>query len=132
MPRRSLDLARLAPHQDEQTFPSVSELARRFHYSPSQLRARYRDATHEPLARSRRRQRLDAAATLLTQGPRSLTELALAAGYASVEAFNHAFRKRFGCAPSQFPKARTKSPSSLRALEFAVALARHFSSGAKA
>lgn len=80
----------------------------------------------EPLARSRRRQRLDAAAARLAFGRAPLASLAEATGYASVEAFNHAFKARFGRAPSAFAVSPTPAATDLRAIGIGIALARHF------
>src|SRR5262245_30898078 len=56
----------------------------------------------EPPASYVRRLRLDrAAAALVTEDP-SVLDLALRSGYASAEAFARAFRRAYGCSPTDF------------------------------
>lgn len=124
--RQHLALARLAASTGEGARAPVALLAQRVHYAPSHLRALFRAAMGEPLARSRRRQRLDAAAARLACSPVALTLLAQAAGYSSLEAFNHAFKARFGRAPSAFAASPAAAATDARAIGIGLALARHF------
>ncbi len=122
--RRLRALARLAEH--DQTRTTVRELAARVHYSPSHVRTLFRTACGEPLGKSRRRRRLDAVAARLALGPARLLPLARAAGYASIEALNRAFKRRFGRAPSVFSAAPILKRSDAVAIGLGLALARHF------
>jgi transcriptional regulator GlxA family with amidase domain len=57
------------------------------------------------------RKRLDAARTLLTEGPRSITEIAFSCGFNSFQHFATAFRARFGLSPSAYRRKWSCTPA---------------------
>jgi AraC family transcriptional regulator len=87
--------------------------------SPFHLTRAFAAVTGLSLIRYVRARRLSEAAVLLTQGAPDILALALAAGYASHEAFTRAFREQFGCTPEQ---AREGGPATPLALTLPPAL----------
>lgn len=73
--------------------------------SPRQLTRRLKEVTGEAPAALIRRLRLERAAQLLTEDEHTVSETADAVGYDSPSHFAKAFRKRFGCAPSEHDDA---------------------------
>jgi AraC-like DNA-binding protein len=53
--------------------------------------------------------RLKLGAEILQSTENSVAEVAAAVGYGSAAAFNHAFKREFGCPPSQF-RRQHKAP----------------------
>lgn len=84
---------------DSERLPSVRHVARAVGMSERTLRRRLTDEriTFRVLLDQARRAR---ASELLADARVSLTEVALAAGFADVSAFGHAWRRWFGAAPS--------------------------------
>lgn len=88
-------------HLAEPAF-SVDDLAAEMALSRRQLTRRCKDAAGETPAAFIRRLRLERAARLLAeQDDGTVAEVAYAVGY-STSHFAQAFRKRFGCAPSDY------------------------------
>jgi AraC family transcriptional regulator len=81
---------------------SLAELAEVACFSPYHFHRVFRGMVGEPVAEYVRRLRLDWSANQLRRSERSVTDLALEAGYDSLEAFTRAFRQRFGVAPSHY------------------------------
>lgn len=81
---------------------SLEEMAAGAHLSPFHFQRTVRRRAGESPSAMRRRVRLEQAAWTL-QGGTSVTDAAFAAGYDSVEGFSRAFRRAFGCAPSDLP-----------------------------
>ncbi|MGP9538219.1 helix-turn-helix domain-containing protein [Brachybacterium sp. AOP43-C2-M15] len=81
---------------------SLEEMAAGAHLSPFHFQRTVRRRAGETPSAMRRRVRLERAAWSL-QGGAAVTEVAFAAGYDSVEGFSRAFRRAFGCAPSDLP-----------------------------
>ena len=79
---------------------SVDDMAARTFTSPAHFRRVVRERTGEPPASLRRRVLLERAAWLLQQG-RSVTDVAWASGFDSLEGFSRAFSRTFGVAPSR-------------------------------
>jgi AraC-like DNA-binding protein len=104
--------------------PRAAVLAAAASYSTSRLRAIARAALGESPAARLRRRRLDAAASALLTGQRSMARLAKQAGFRSTEAFHRAFRARFGCTPRAWAR-RQPSPRVAKAFALGAALARH-------
>jgi AraC family transcriptional regulator len=96
-------LAHLAAHLDADL--SVAELARIAHFSPYHFHRMFRAMTGESVAAVVRRLRLETAGRALRERDGSVTDVALAAGYGSPEAFTRAFQQAFGAAPSDYRRA---------------------------
>jgi AraC-like DNA-binding protein len=94
--------------------PSAGQVARAVGMSERTLRRRLIDEhiTFRALLDQVRRAR---ASELLADTRVSLTEVALAAGFADVSAFGHAWRRWFGAAPSAMRAGRASEPRRLRA-----------------
>ncbi|RMD50026.1 MAG: helix-turn-helix domain-containing protein [Alphaproteobacteria bacterium] len=84
----------------------LAELAARVGLGPRQLSRRFRAALGRPPAAVHRAIRLDAAARLLRQPGASVTEVALATGFASAAHFAAAFRARHGRSPAEWAGRR--------------------------
>ncbi len=96
-------LTHLADHLDADL--SVAELARIAHFSPYHFHRMFRAMTGESVAALVRRLRLETAGRALREHDGSVTDVALAAGYGSPEAFTRAFQQAFGAAPSDYRRA---------------------------
>ena len=81
---------------------SLSELARRFHYSEKQISRIVRTCTGEAISDLLTRLRMERAQGLLRQGELSMDELALASGYSTVNSFYRAFKAYYGCPPKAY------------------------------
>jgi AraC family transcriptional regulator len=90
----------------------LEALARRASYAKHHFHRVFRGIIGESVAAHVRRLRLERAARALgrSNGRRTITDLALDAGYDSPEAFTHAFVRLFGIAPSTFATARPEAP----------------------
>ncbi len=84
---------------------ALDQVARKANLSPSRFLHLFKAATGVPFRRYRMWVRMGAAVRSMTAG-RSLTEAALAAGFASSSHFSTAFREMFGLSPSQLTAAR--------------------------
>ena len=71
-------------------------------FSVPHLHRIFTGSTGESVASYVRRVRLERAAHKLRWGAVDITEVALAAGYASHAAFSKAFRQQYGLSPSEF------------------------------
>jgi AraC family carnitine catabolism transcriptional activator len=78
----------------------ANEIARRLGVSSRQLRRRFQQTLGMSLIRSYLRIRLSKAHQLLQQTGLPVTEIAISAGFRSLEHFSRAYRGSFGCAPS--------------------------------
>ena len=76
-------------------------LAHELGISLRQLQRRFRAVEGRPLGGAWREARFARAHQLVQQTELSLTEISVATGYGSVEAFSRAYRRRFGIPPSQ-------------------------------
>ncbi len=88
----------------------VEALAGRLGVGGRQLRrlfARHLGASPAEIARARR---VHLARALVDRSARPITELAFAAGFASVRQFNHAFRRSFGRSPRELRRLRALAP----------------------
>jgi AraC family transcriptional regulator len=79
----------------------LEELAALTHFSVSHFHRVFKGMLGETIMDHLRRIRLERASLQLLQPRASVTEIALDAGYDSLEAFSRAFRKTFGLSPSQ-------------------------------
>jgi signal transduction histidine kinase/DNA-binding response OmpR family regulator/streptogramin lyase len=80
----------------------AGDLASEMALSQRQLTRRVKEATDETPAALIRRLRLERAAQLLEEERHTVSEAAYAVGYDSPSHFAKAFRKHFGCAPSEY------------------------------
>jgi AraC family carnitine catabolism transcriptional activator len=78
----------------------AAQIARRVGLSARQLRRRFQQSTGIALMRGYLMIRLSKAHNLLQQTDLSVTEIAISAGFRSLEHFSRAYRGAFGCAPS--------------------------------
>lgn len=101
---------------------TLDELAAIAHFSPFHFHRIYRGITGETVAATVRRLRLARAAQLLAAGDETVTQVGMAVGYDSPQAFSRAFREFTGIAPRAFQQQRgfaglglTTQPRSARA-----------------
>ena len=87
---------------------TLDALAARSGGSLRTIQRLFLDETGVPLSEWRQVARLMEAAALLLDG-KSVTDAALAAGYAGTSAFIHAFRRKFGQTPAAFAAGRFTS-----------------------
>lgn len=85
---------------------SLADLAAIANFSPFHFHRIYRGVTGETVAATVRRLRLARAAQLLASGVESVTQVAMAVGYDSPQAFSRAFREFAGIAPRAFQRER--------------------------
>ncbi|MBN9097122.1 MULTISPECIES: helix-turn-helix domain-containing protein [unclassified Pseudonocardia] len=87
---------------------SVSSVCRRFGISPRTLHAAFAGHEHT-FAATVRRMRLERCRTVLADPAttRTITDVAASAGFADAASFSRAFRREFGCTPSDVRGART-------------------------
>ena len=85
---------------------SLDELAAIANFSPFHFHRIYRAITGETVSTTVRRLRLARAAQLLAAGGESVTQVGMAVGYDSPQAFSRAFREFAGVAPRAFQQQR--------------------------
>jgi AraC family transcriptional regulator len=85
---------------------SLEAIARAAHFSPYHFHRIFTGMTGESVGACRRRLRLARAAHRLTYGAKSVTEVALEAGFEAPEAFSRAFRAAYGASPSTWRRQR--------------------------
>jgi AraC family transcriptional regulator len=107
---RRLSLARRFIEAEAGRELSLDEMAAAASLSKYHFLRRFRDVFGVSPGAYHRGVRLERAAERLARGERSLTSLALDAGYRDLAAFSRAFRRRFGAPPSLWrakPQSRT-------------------------
>lgn len=96
-------------HLDEDL--DLEAIAKAAQFSPYHFHRIFSGMTGEPVMACLRRLRLARAAHRLAYGTRSVTELALEAGFEAPDAFGRAFRAAYGMAPSKWRgQRRDQSP----------------------
>lgn len=88
----------------------LNELASKAHFSPYHFHRVFRGMVGEPVKEHVRRLRLERAAYRLKATKEPITQVALAAGYETHEAFTRAFKTMFGDSPSSFRRAHKPVP----------------------
>lgn len=88
--------------QNLDTRPDLDELARIACFSPYHFHRIFSAMVGESVAAYVRRLLLERAAMQLGHSPESVTQIALGAGYDSVDAFTRAFRGHMGMLPSEY------------------------------
>lgn len=96
-------------HLDEEM--NMAELARVSLYSPWHSYRLFREHTGLTVSEYIRRLRLSKSALRLKNGTVRVTQIAYDLGFGSVDGYQRAFRREFGCNPAEY--ARTKVPLSL-------------------
>ena len=86
---------------------TIEDLARHVHYSRTYITVQFKAATGMSIMDFVEQQRMSRARELLLQGNCTVTQVAEALGYSSLQYFSRRFHKVVGCAPSRYaPLAR--------------------------
>ena len=96
----------------------MKAIADELYVSRSRLYDAFKNVRGAGVAETLRAERMKAACVLLRSGETSMASVAHAVGYARTSAFDEAFRRMFGCSPSQWQcrsPERMKNDSSLLA-----------------
>lgn len=107
-------MARMAEHLRNHYYNhalSIAELARQAGCSPNYVQTLFRQETGMTPAAYLRKVRMEAAARFLREGRHLVKEIALLCGFADAHFFAMAFRRYYGCPPSEFA-AREAHPAS--------------------
>jgi AraC-like DNA-binding protein len=99
---RKLDEARALIMTDVARPWTIAALAREVGLSERRLKTGFREYLGQPVHGFLLRSRLHAAKAMLDKRDRSITEIALAVGYANPSHFAHLFRREFGVKPSTY------------------------------
>jgi AraC-like DNA-binding protein len=102
---------------------TVADLARVAGLSPAHFSREFSRAFGEPPHRYLLTRRLERAAALLRDTDRSVTDICLAVGLASIGSFTTSFRRVYGVTPTAY---RSASPPALRHVRFPVCVARAY------
>lgn len=102
--RINLVLRHIEQHLDSR--PDLEELARIACFSPYHFHRIFSSMVGEGVAAYIRRLLLERAAMQLGHSPESVTQIALGAGYDSVDAFTRAFRAHMGMLPSEYRRRK--------------------------
>ena len=90
---------------------SLKEVARRVNLSPCHFCSVFKKQTGLTFTAYRMRQRLEVARRLLWDRERRVSDVAFEAGFESIPYFNRAFRRQFGCSPTEFRRrVRGRNP----------------------
>lgn len=81
---------------------SLKEVAASVNLSPCHFCSVFKKQTGLTFSRYRTRQRLEKARVLLADSARRISDVAFESGFESIPYFNRAFRRQFGCSPSEF------------------------------
>jgi AraC-like DNA-binding protein len=93
---------------------TVADLARAAHLSPAHFSRRFREAFGESPHRYLLTRRLERAASLLRSTDRSITEICLMVGWASLGSFSTSFRRMFGLSPRAYRAAHPPATNLVR------------------
>lgn len=87
---------------------TVKTIADELYVSRSRLYDAFRNIRGTGIAACLRAERMKAACSLLYSGEMNMASVAHAVGYARTSAFDEAFRRMFGCSPSQWQRHNTE------------------------
>jgi AraC-like DNA-binding protein len=99
--KRALELLEGDPSQT----PSLPELARQLRLHPSSLCRAFKQSTGLPPHRYLLSRRIDRAKEMMTDRPRTLTDIALACGFSDSSQFSTAFRRMVGTSPREYRRS---------------------------
>ena len=91
---------------------SLQELASRMYLSPTVVSRLFQKVTGEKFSQYKKRIRLEKVKEELLKGNKSVTVIALEAGFTSFTVFNRTFKETFGETPSQYRRKFQKHPES--------------------
>ena len=94
---------------DELHYSSLQELAAEHEISVSFLQKSFKQVYGLPVYQYLKAYRLEKAAVLLRNSKRSVTKIALDAGYTNPAKFSEAFRKLYGLPPSEYRKCKNQN-----------------------
>lgn len=81
---------------------TIGEVAEMHHISESRLRKIFKQIYGVPVHQYVKQYRLEQATMELVHGSRTITEIAMNAGFSSISKFGESFRKRYGVTPRQY------------------------------
>ena len=84
---------------------TAQSIAAELYVSRSKLCEAFRHVRGKGVAESLRGERMKAACQLLASGKASVAEIARAVGFARLSSFDEAFRREFGCSPTQWRRS---------------------------
>jgi AraC-like DNA-binding protein len=93
---------------------TVADLAQAAHLSPAHFSRSFREAFGESPHRYLLTRRLERAASLLRSTDRSITEICLMVGWASLGSFSTSFRRMFGLSPRAYRAAHPPASNLVR------------------
>ena len=111
-PKAQIDLVkRMRENFDSapENYVSVDVLSQEYQISVSQLQKVFKQLYGVPIYQYVRERRLERAAKALRETRRTVTEIALDAGFTNPGKFAESFRKRYGLTPTQFRTARKQN-----------------------
>ena len=87
---------------------NIDDVGKAINYSPSSFSNFFSAVTGYSVGEYIRFRRLSTAAERISNDDVSVTDMAFECGYDTVEAFSKAFKRFFGCSPSQFADSKSK------------------------
>lgn len=103
---RQMEIVRhLRDHLISEGYASLPRLAKEQGISVSRLQKLFKQVYGAPVYHYVREYRLEQAAVELTTSARSITEIAMDAGYGSASKFSACFRQRYGTTPSEYRRS---------------------------
>lgn len=85
---------------------TIEELSRKFLMNPTTLKRAFKTSYGSSIASHIKEHRMELAEKLLTEGEKSISEIASAVGYESPSRFTTAFRETYGMLPTEYRKEK--------------------------